>query len=62
MTIDRIRYVYSNTFFCQIGKWGRSLSEAEAKLLGLPLSTNKDSSKVSSNNKINNKNNKKKNK
>ena len=37
MTLDRIHEAYSNTFFCQLSKWGSSLSYEEAKDLGLPV-------------------------
>lgn len=41
MTLDRIHEAYSNTFFCQLSKWGSSLSYEEAKALGLPLDEEK---------------------
>ena len=37
MTLDRIHEAYSNTFFCQLGKWGSTLTIDEAKALGLPI-------------------------
>lgn len=37
MTLDRIHEAYSNTFFCQLSKWGSALSLEEAKALGLPI-------------------------
>ena len=37
MTLDRIHEAYSNTFFCQLSKWGSTLSLEEAKSLGLPV-------------------------
>lgn len=37
MTLDRIHEAYSNTFFCQLSKWGSSLSLEEAKKIGLPV-------------------------
>lgn len=37
MTLDRIHEAYSNTFFCQLSKWGNALSFEEAKALGLPI-------------------------
>lgn len=37
MTLDRIHEAYSNTFFCQLSKWGSTLSFEEAKALGLPI-------------------------
>ena len=37
MTLDRINEAYSNTFFCQLSKWGSSLTIEEAKALGLPV-------------------------
>lgn len=37
MTLDRIHEAYSNTFFCQLSKWGSTLSLEEAKALGLPI-------------------------
>lgn len=37
MTLDRIHEAYSNTFFCQLSKWGSALSFEEAKTLGLPI-------------------------
>lgn len=41
MTLDRIHKAYSNTFFCQLSKWGSSLTVEEAKALGLPLDEEK---------------------
>lgn len=41
MTLDRIHEAYSNTFFCQLSKWGSSLTFEEAKALGLPLDEEK---------------------
>lgn len=35
MTLDRIRNDYSNTYFCQVSKWGKDLNEDEAIKLGL---------------------------
>lgn len=35
MTLDRIRSDYSNTYFCQVSKWGKDLTEDEAIKLGL---------------------------
>lgn len=49
VTLDRIRAVYSNTFFCQVGKWGYTLSESEAQSLGLLPVTKSSDSKVISN-------------
>lgn len=37
MTLDRIHEAYSNTFFCQLSKWGSTLSLEEAKKIGLPV-------------------------
>lgn len=37
MTLDRIHEAYSNTFFCQLSKWGGTISIDEAKALGLPI-------------------------
>ena len=37
MTLDRIHEAYSNTFFCQLSKWGSTISIKEAKDLGLPI-------------------------
>lgn len=37
MPLDRIHEAYSNTFFCQLSKWGSSLTIEEAKALGLPV-------------------------
>lgn len=37
MTLDRIHEAYSNTFFCQLSKWGSTISIEEAKSLGLPI-------------------------
>lgn len=41
MTLDRIHEAYSNTFFCQLSKWGSTLSLEEAKSLGLPVDKEK---------------------
>ena len=41
MTLDRIHEAYSNTFFCQLSKWGSTLSLEEAKALGLPIDESK---------------------
>lgn len=35
MTLDRIHNDYSNTYFCQVSKWGKDLTEDEAIKLGL---------------------------
>ena len=35
MTLDRIREFYENTYFCQVSKWGRDLTEEEAIKLGI---------------------------
>ena len=35
MTLDRIHEFYENTFFCQVSKWGRDLTEEEAIKLGI---------------------------
>ena len=37
MTLDRIHEAYSNTFFCQLSKWGSTITLEEAKNLGLPV-------------------------
>lgn len=41
MTLDRIHKAYSNTFFCQLSKWGSALTIEEAKTLGLPVDEDK---------------------
>ena len=41
MTLDRIHEAYSNTFFCQLSKWGSTITIEEAKNLGLPLDEEK---------------------
>ena len=41
MTLDRIHEAYSNTFFCQLSKWGSALTLEEAKTLGLPVDGDK---------------------
>ena len=41
MTLDRIHKAYSNTFFCQLSKWGSALTLEEAKTLGLPVDGDK---------------------
>lgn len=35
MTLDRIHKDYSNTYFCQVSKWGKDLSEEDAVKVGL---------------------------
>ena len=35
MTLDRIHEYYDTTYFCQVSKWGRDLTEEEAIKLGL---------------------------
>lgn len=35
VTLDRIHNDYSNTYFCQVSKWGKDLTEDEAIKLGL---------------------------
>ena len=35
MTLDRIHEFYENTYFCQVSKWGRDLTEEEAIKLGI---------------------------
>jgi hypothetical protein len=35
MTLDRIHEYYGTTYFCQVSKWGRDLTEEEAIKLGL---------------------------
>lgn len=35
MTLDRIHRDYSNTYFCQVSKWGKDLSEEDAVKVGL---------------------------
>lgn len=46
MTLDRIHEAYSNTFFCQLSKWGNTISVEEAKALGLPIDEPKVHEKV----------------
>lgn len=46
MTLDRIHEAYSNTFFCQLSKWGSTLSIEEAKSLGLPVDVTVDKEKA----------------
>lgn len=46
MTLDRIHEAYSNTFFCQLSKWGSTLSLEEAKSLGLPVDVTVDKEKA----------------
>lgn len=46
MTLDRIHEAYSNTFFCQLSKWGSSLSLEEAKKVGLPVDEVKEEEKA----------------
>jgi hypothetical protein len=46
MTLDRIHEAYSNTFFCQLSKWGSTLSLEEAKSLGLPVDVPVDKEKA----------------
>ena len=46
MTLDRIHEAYSNTFFCQLSKWGSTLSIEEAKSLGLPVDVSVDKEKA----------------
>lgn len=46
MTLDRIHEAYSNTFFCQLSKWGSTLSIEEAKSLGLPVDVSVGKEKV----------------
>lgn len=46
MTLDRIHKAYSNTFFCQLSKWGSTLSLEEAKSLGLPVDVSVDKEKA----------------
>lgn len=46
MTLDRIHEAYSNTFFCQLSKWGSTLSLEEAKSLGLPVDVSVDKEKA----------------
>lgn len=45
MTLDRIHEAYSNTFFCQLSKWGSTITLEEAKKLGLPLDEEKTTPK-----------------
>lgn len=49
MTLDRIHEAYSNTFFCQLSKWGSTLSLEEAKSLGLPVDVPVDKEKATPN-------------
>ena len=35
MTLGRIHEYYDTTYFCQVSKWGRDLTEEEAIKLGL---------------------------
>lgn len=35
MTLDRIRKYYDTTYFCQVSKWGRDLTEEDAIKLGV---------------------------
>lgn len=35
MTLDRIHEYYETTYFCQVSKWGRDLTEEDAVKLGL---------------------------
>lgn len=35
MTLDRIHEYYDTTYFCQVSKWGRDLTEEDAIKLGL---------------------------
>ena len=35
MTLDRIHKYHDTTYFCQVSKWGRDLTEEEAIKLGL---------------------------
>lgn len=35
VTLDRIHNDYSNTYFCQVSKWGKDLSEEDAVKVGL---------------------------
>ncbi len=35
MTLDRIHEFYENTYFCQVSKWGRDLTEEDAIKLGV---------------------------
>lgn len=46
MTLDRIHEAYSNTFFCQLSKWGSTISIEEAKALGLPVDVPVDKEKA----------------
>jgi hypothetical protein len=46
MTLDRIHEAYSNTFFCQLSKWGSTISIEEAKALGLPIEEPKANEKA----------------
>lgn len=62
MTLDRIREECSNTFFCQVSKWGKDLSEQEAISLGLLKSSTSEKTPASKRNprkpRINTNNNK----
>ena len=49
MTLDRIHEAYSNTFFCQLSKWGSTISIEEAKSLGLPIDEPRVHEKVTPN-------------
>ena len=46
MTLDRIHEAYSNTFFCQLSKWGSSLTIEEAKALDLPIDSEEKATPV----------------
>lgn len=46
MTLDRIHEAYSNTFFCQLSKWGSTLTIDEAKALGLPIDSEEKATPV----------------
>lgn len=35
VTLDRIHNDYSNTYFCQVSKWGKDLTEEDAVKVGL---------------------------
>lgn len=41
MTLDRIHEFYENTYFCQVSKWGRDLTEEDAIKLGVLSATAK---------------------
>ena len=58
MTLDGIHEAFSNTYFCQLSKWGSSLSYEEAKALGLPLDEEKATPKKPARKPRNNNNNK----